>query len=138
MSSSKSEEDGSYRRRSRPQRSRLFRVAATSHSGASEVKRRRDRSWHRSPAKSVPAPDECSAPDAPVVTATETPPPSAADTDPAWRDALQLWLRWNTAHTELTSRMFEVQHNSAMMEDLLDQVEQLRLEAVKLSEQLIA
>jgi len=138
MSSSKSGEDGFYRRRSRPQRSRLFRVAPPRHSGASDGKVRRDLSWHRSSAKFAPTPDECSAPDAPVATATETPPPSATDSEPAWRDALQLWLRWNTAHTELTSRMFEVQHNSAMMEDLLDQVEQLRLQAVKLSEQLIA
>jgi hypothetical protein len=138
MSSSKSEEDGFNRRRARPQRSRLFRVAATRHSGTSEIKRRRDRSWHRSPAKSTPTTEKCSAPDAPVVTATAPPPRSAADTDPTWRDALQLWLRWNTAHAELTSRMFEVQNNSAMMEDLLDQVEQLRLQAVELSEQLIA
>jgi hypothetical protein len=72
------------------------------------------------------------------VTATEKVPPTADDTDPTWRDALQLWLSWNAAHTELTSCMFEVQHNSAMLEDLLDQVEQLRLKAVKLSEQLIA
>ena len=137
MSSSKSEEDGFYRRRSRPMCSRLFRVAPTTQGVASEVKRRRDRNWRRSAANSTPASDECATPEASAVTATQT-PTSAADTEPAWRDALQLWLRWNTAHTELTSRMFEVQHNSAMMEDLLDQVEQLRLQAVKLSEQLIA
>ncbi|NIP84593.1 MAG: hypothetical protein GTO03_03170 [Planctomycetales bacterium] len=124
--SSKSEEGGCYRRRAQPRRSRLSRVASTTRSAPGDVALRRPAAWQQRPTAAVPAAE------------TVAEPPSEADGNPAWRQALQLWLEWNAAQKSLTARMFQVEQNSAKVEDLMDQVEQLRLEAVRLSEQLIS
>ena len=139
MSSSKSEEEGFYRRRSSSQRSHSLTASSLPGSDIDEPARRRD---YNVPLASCQTPSastcEYPLPDEPVVPAAEMSQPPGAGTGPPWRDVLQLWLRWNAAHIGLTSRMFDFEHNSAMMEDLLDQVEQLRHEAVRRSEQLIA
>ena len=83
----------------------------------------------------TPAPREPSAEDALVAPPLVVDPPPAAE--PAWRTAIELWLRWNTAQEKVTAFMFSHGHDRQQVEDLLDQVEQLRHRAVKLSEQLI-
>ena len=50
---------------------------------------------------------------------------------------LRLWLNWNQTHEQLTAKMFEVGHNSAKTEDLMHQADELRREAVSVSEQLL-
>ncbi|HUS40939.1 MAG: hypothetical protein WBF93_15070 [Pirellulales bacterium] len=64
-------------------------------------------------------------------------PPAGSQAE-AVRNVLLLWMKWNAAHEQLSSKMFEVGHNGAMLEDLMDHVDQLRREAVLISEQLMA
>ena len=55
----------------------------------------------------------------------------------AWRDALKLWLRWNQAHVQITQTLFEDGKPSQKLEDVMDQLEGMRKQAVALSEDLI-
>jgi len=56
------------------------------------------------------------------------------------REALRLWLKWNTAHEQLTAAMFQSRHDPARMAELMqemDHLEQVRWRAVELSEELL-
>ena len=61
-------------------------------------------------------------------------------TDPAnaWREALRLWLRWNQAHDQITRTLFEDGKPSQKLEDVMDQLDSMRKQAVTLSEELIS
>ena len=61
---------------------------------------------------------------------------TACATD-AWREALKLWLRWNQAHVQITQTLFEDGKPSQKLEDVMDQLESMRKQAVSLSEDLI-
>ena len=61
---------------------------------------------------------------------------TACATD-AWREALKLWLRWNQAHVQITQTLFEDGKPSQKLEDIMDQLESMRKQAVALSEDLI-
>ena len=61
---------------------------------------------------------------------------TACATD-AWREALKLWLRWNQAHVQITQTLFEDGKPSQKLEDIMDQLEGMRKQAVALSEDLI-
>ena len=58
-------------------------------------------------------------------------------TEERYRKALSMWLRWNDAHEEATTQMFSAGRRVELIEDVLDQIDQLRHEAVLLSRQLL-
>ena len=60
------------------------------------------------------------------------------DASNAWREALQLWLRWNQAHDQITRALFEGGKPSQRLEDVMDQLDSMRKQAVALSEDLIS
>ena len=62
-----------------------------------------------------------------------------SDTGPtkAFRDALTLWLRWNQAHEQITRALFDSGKPDQQLEDLMDQLDRMRKQAVELSEGLI-
>ena len=60
-----------------------------------------------------------------------------ADAAGAWREALRLWLRWNQAHDQITRALFENGKPSQKLEDVMDQLDSMRKQAVALSEDLI-
>jgi len=55
----------------------------------------------------------------------------------AWKQALNLWLRWNEAHQRVADRMFRTGQDQQQIEDLMDQLDRVRREAVAQSEKLI-
>lgn len=61
----------------------------------------------------------------------------ASDATDAWREALKLWLRWNQAHVQITQTLFEDGKPSQRLEDVMDQLESMRKQAVAISEDLI-
>jgi len=54
-----------------------------------------------------------------------------------WREALVLWLRWNQAYEHVTEQMFQAGQNPAQLQDIMDQMDDLRREAVAQSQQLL-
>lgn len=54
-----------------------------------------------------------------------------------WREALVLWLRWNQAYEHVTERMFQSGQNPARLQEMMDQMDDLRREAVVQSQQLL-
>lgn len=56
----------------------------------------------------------------------------------AWREALRLWLTWNRAHEQATARLFKLGEDPRQVEATLDQLDQLRAQAIALSEQVLA
>lgn len=53
------------------------------------------------------------------------------------REALLLWLRWNTAYEQATERLYEAGPSPEKIEDLLDWLDQLRGEAIKVSREIL-
>jgi hypothetical protein len=53
------------------------------------------------------------------------------------QEALFLWLRWNDAHQRATSVLYDAGEDSARIEQILDQLDQLRLKAVQISQELL-
>ncbi len=62
---------------------------------------------------------------------------NSSSANDAWREALKLWLRWNQAHVQITQTLFEDGKPSQKLEDVMDQLEGMRKQAVALSEDLI-
>ena len=62
---------------------------------------------------------------------------SVSDHTKAFRDALTLWLQWNQAHEQITRALFDSGKPDQQLEDLMDQLDRMRKQAVKLSEGLI-
>ena len=58
-------------------------------------------------------------------------------TEEHYRKALIMWLRWNEAQELATARMFSAGRRVESIEDLLDQIDQLRHAAVSLSRELL-
>jgi hypothetical protein len=54
-----------------------------------------------------------------------------------FRDALVLWLRWNEAYERVTANMFCSGDDRRQLEALMDQMDQLRRRAIKLSHELL-
>jgi hypothetical protein len=54
-----------------------------------------------------------------------------------WREALVLWLRWNQAYEHVAEQMLQAGHDPARLEQLMDQMDELRREAVAQSHQLL-
>ncbi|NIP84144.1 MAG: hypothetical protein GTO03_00705 [Planctomycetales bacterium] len=137
MPPSKSEVYSFYRLSATPRRSRLTRFAAGAGQRSVKAKSRGDRRWQSRPAGPVAATREAPRQDD-SITADNAPPPVHTKAGPPWCDVLQLWLQWHEAHSELIAHMYQVDNNTEVVEELLDETEQLRLEAVKRSEQLLA
>ena len=56
----------------------------------------------------------------------------------AWRDAVRLWLQWNTAYERVTEGLYQFGHDPCRLEDLVDQMDQVRRRAVRLSRELLS
>ena len=63
--------------------------------------------------------------------------PAAPEKDLRWKEALMLWLSWNSTYEKLTSRMCRTGQDKAKIEVLMDEMDQLRRQAIDLSETLI-
>lgn len=53
------------------------------------------------------------------------------------RQALTLWLRWNAAYEQTTSRMFQPGANLDALQQIMDDVDTLRRQAVEMSRDLL-
>lgn len=64
---------------------------------------------------------------------------NVSDTDDSapWNRVIGMWLQWSTAYEQVSGRLFEDGENAQKLEALLDEMDQLRLEAVELSEGLL-
>ncbi|NQT37841.1 MAG: hypothetical protein HQ581_10150 [Planctomycetes bacterium] len=58
-------------------------------------------------------------------------------TTPRAAEALRMWLRWNEAHEQLTAQMFQAGSDPARLDDLAEQVDQLRRQAVAASHEVL-
>jgi len=61
----------------------------------------------------------------------------AADETASWNRVIGMWLQWSTAYEEVAGRLFEEGEDTEKLEALLDEMDQLRLDAVELSEGLL-
>jgi hypothetical protein len=73
----------------------------------------------------------------PAPVATQPAAPLSADPLTAWKEAVMLWLSWNSTQEKLTARMCKPGQDQAKIEALLDEADALRQRAIGLSEQLI-
>ena len=72
-------------------------------------------------------------------------PPDAIDAEQApnvdentsWNQVIAMWLQWSSAYEQVSGRLFEDGEDAHKLEALLDEMDQLRLEAVELSEGLL-
>lgn len=55
----------------------------------------------------------------------------------AWREAVGLWLKWNLAYEQVTERLFALGQDQRRLEEVMDQMDQVRMRAVSLSRQLV-
>jgi hypothetical protein len=62
---------------------------------------------------------------------------STTSLDVRAREVLQLWLRWNEESQQLTARMFAERDNSDKLQQMLDDVDRLRMEAVAASQEIL-
>ncbi len=62
---------------------------------------------------------------------------SPAVTIAACEEALRFWMRWNDAYERVTSCMFDARHDQRKLEDMMDQMDQLRRRAIELSQRLL-
>jgi hypothetical protein len=60
-----------------------------------------------------------------------------SEEDARYNRAISMWLKWSAAYEEVSGRMFKEGEDTAKLEALLDEMDQLRLEAVELSEGLL-
>ncbi len=63
--------------------------------------------------------------------------PAAINPWAKYQEALLLWVRWNDAHERITGALFRSDQDPQAIEQALDQLDQLRAEAVRLSQQLL-
>ena len=60
-----------------------------------------------------------------------------AEASASWNRVIEMWLQWSSAYEEVSGRLFEDGEDAHKLEALLDEIDQLRLEAVELSEGLL-
>ncbi len=61
----------------------------------------------------------------------------AVDLLERYQAALLLWLRWHDAQQRITRSMFDARHDQVRLTQLMDQLDALRQEAVRVSNELI-
>ncbi|MCE9557259.1 MAG: hypothetical protein K8T91_28255 [Planctomycetes bacterium] len=76
-------------------------------------------------------------PDIPLPSRTSEVAPLAADPLTAWKEAVMLWLSWNSTQEKLTAKMCKPGQDQKKIEGLLDEADTLRDRAIELSEKLI-
>ena len=69
---------------------------------------------------------------APVVVGLSHPPVAEP-----YQKALRLWLQWNQAYENVVTRMFRAGEDRKALEDIMDQMDWLRKDAVELSRHLL-
>lgn len=57
--------------------------------------------------------------------------------NPRYREAIRLWLRWNEAYETTTGRMFEKRSDPQALQDEMDLMDQLRRQAITISQELL-
>ena len=62
---------------------------------------------------------------------------SAPSQGERYQDALLLWLRWNNAYERVTATLYDARHDPRKQEQLLDEMDQLRQQAVDFSRELL-
>jgi hypothetical protein len=62
---------------------------------------------------------------------------SPSDMEMRLREALLLWLRWNDAYERVTERLYAGQFSPEQTEAVMDEVDDLRREAIRLSHELL-
>lgn len=55
----------------------------------------------------------------------------------AWNEALMLWLSWNSTYEKVTAKMCKPGQDATKLERLMDEMDQLRTQAIKTTEQLL-
>lgn len=55
----------------------------------------------------------------------------------AWNEALMLWLSWNSTYEKVTAKMCKSGQDATKLERLMDEMDQLRTQAIKTTEQLL-
>jgi hypothetical protein len=73
----------------------------------------------------------------PVVAAPLTPPLSSDPLTP-WKEAVMLWLSWNSTYEKVTAKMCKPGHDQNKIEALMDEMDKLRGRAIELSERLFS
>jgi hypothetical protein len=63
---------------------------------------------------------------------------STTSVDVRCRDILQMWLVWNESSQQITERLFAERENPEKLQERLDHLDRLRLEAVSASQQHLA
>ena len=64
-----------------------------------------------------------------------------AGAEELWRQSVELWMKWHTAHERLTAAMFACRHEPAQQAEVMqemDQLDQLRWRAVEISQELLS
>ena len=56
----------------------------------------------------------------------------------AWKEALELWLRWNHCYEHVTAEAFAASGDQRRLEDLMDEMDQVRRQALALTARLLA
>jgi len=56
----------------------------------------------------------------------------------SWKEALELWLRWNDCYEHVTAAAFAAEGDQQRLEDLMDEMDQVRQQALDLSRRLLA
>jgi len=72
-------------------------------------------------------------PVAPAKQAVQQSESQRADLPSRGAEALHLWLRWNSAYEHITEDMFRAGQDQRKLESLMDQMDQLRQQAIDLS-----
>lgn len=62
---------------------------------------------------------------------------STTSLDVRARQVLQMWLRWHEASQKITERMFAERDNAQKLQEMLDDLDRLRQEAVAASQQIL-
>lgn len=64
-------------------------------------------------------------------------PPPSIEAENSWQQALQLWLNWNEAYEQEMACLFKSGKSTQRVEYSMDQLDDARQEAVRLSETII-
>ena len=84
--------------------------------------------------------DTCQANDAQAAAAVLRDAPAGsgeASVAQRYQDALLLWLRWNNAYERVTAAIYDSRQDPCEQEELMDQMDQLRQQAVAMSHELL-
>ncbi|MCE9552559.1 MAG: hypothetical protein K8T91_04165 [Planctomycetes bacterium] len=73
----------------------------------------------------------------PVSSRVISTPPSQNDELKSWKEAIMLWLSWNSAQEKLTEKMYKAGQDQRKLETLMDEMDMFRQRAIMLSERLL-